>query len=182
MMEVFGRPEDIPVWRAAARGQDPDWPAFLREFTAAVDWPASAYWRKLSEAFPDALVLLSLRADPDAWWASISNTIFSDTVIRYRTESPFAPGWPHDLITAWFTPSWQNEDEAKAAYLRHNHEVRAGVAPGRLLEWLPGDGWEPICGALEMPVPDEPFPHVNTTAMFLERSQQMHDAGPLRGS
>src|SRR5437868_3163965 len=119
MMEVFGRPEDIPVWLSAARGQDPDWVNFLREFTAAVDWPASAYWRQLSEAFPEALVLLSLRADADTWWASASKTIFSDTVIRYRKESPLAPGWPHDLLAAWFTPGWQREDAAKAAYLRH---------------------------------------------------------------
>jgi hypothetical protein len=35
-----------------------------------------------------------------------------------------------------------------------------------LLEWTPGDGWEPICNALGVPVPVEPFPHVNTTDDF----------------
>jgi hypothetical protein len=34
------------------------------------------------------------------------------------------------------------------------------------VEWHPGDGWAPICAALALPVPDEPFPHVNTTAEF----------------
>ena len=38
--------------------------------------------------------------------------------------------------------------------------------PARLVDWQPGDGWEPICAALRLPVPDEPFPHVNTTADF----------------
>ena len=53
-----------------------------------------------------------------------------------------------------------------AAYERHNDEVRAGVPPERLLEWCPGDGWEPICERLGLPVPDEPFPKTNSTEDF----------------
>ena len=51
-----------------------------------------------------------------------------------------------------------------AAFERHNADVRASVPGDRLLEWRPGDGWAPICAALDLPVPDEPFPHVNSTA------------------
>jgi Sulfotransferase domain len=40
------------------------------------------------------------------------------------------------------------------------------VPAGRLVEWRPGDGWEPICTALRVAVPDEPFPHVNSTEEF----------------
>ncbi|TMK82221.1 MAG: sulfotransferase family protein, partial [Actinobacteria bacterium] len=35
-----------------------------------------------------------------------------------------------------------------------------------LLEWQPGDGWAPLCEALGVAVPDDPFPHVNSTAEF----------------
>ena len=38
----------------------------------------------------------------------------------------------------------------------------AAWPPDRLLEWRASDGWEPICRALGSPVPDEPFPHLNT--------------------
>ena len=38
----------------------------------------------------------------------------------------------------------------------------------RLVEWRPGDGWAPLCAALGVPVPDEPFPHVNSAAEFQE--------------
>jgi hypothetical protein len=31
-----------------------------------------------------------------------------------------------------------------------------------LVEWQPGDGWEPLCERLGIPQPDEPFPHENT--------------------
>ena len=62
MSETFGRPADIPVWHAAANGQMPDWPTFLADYTATVDWPACAFWRPLADEYPDAIVLLSTRS------------------------------------------------------------------------------------------------------------------------
>lgn len=57
-------------------------------------------------------------------------------------------------------------DDATAmmdAFERHNDTVRRTIPPSRLLEWRPGDGWEPICERLGAPLPDEPFPLTNTT-------------------
>ncbi len=57
-----------------------------------------------------------------------------------------------------------------AAYEAHNARVRETTDPDRLLEWQPGDGWEPICERLGVPVPDVPFPHTNATGdQFRER-------------
>jgi hypothetical protein len=47
--------------------------------------------------------------------------------------------------------------------------VRAGVPRERLLEWRAADGWAPLCAALGVAVPDEPFPRVNTTEEFQAR-------------
>lgn len=48
-----------------------------------------------------------------------------------------------------------------AAYERHVDEVRRTVGADRLLEWHATDGWEPICHALDLPVPADPFPWDN---------------------
>ena len=56
MAEVFGHPEHIPAWHAAARGTLPDWAELLAGYRAVVDWPSVAFWPELSQAFPDALV------------------------------------------------------------------------------------------------------------------------------
>jgi hypothetical protein len=73
-------------------------------------------------------------------------------------------------MMAAFTPDLGDADAAKAAYVAHNERVRATAPPERLLEWSPGDGWAPICAALGLAVPDERFPHVNTTDEFNARS------------
>jgi hypothetical protein len=37
--------------------------------------------------------------------------------------------------------------------------------------WRTGEGWEPICGALGLPVPAEPFPRSNTREEFHARAK-----------
>ena len=63
-----------------------------------------------------------------------------------------------------FAEDWRDEASAKAVYLAHNQLVRDTAPKDRFLEWRPEDGWEPICRGLGLAVPDDPFPHTNTTA------------------
>jgi hypothetical protein len=179
MMEVFAHPDEIPVWHAAMRGEYPDWHAFLRRYTAIVDFPGAAVWRELVDAFPDAPVLLSTRSTSEAWWTSADATIIES--VRRRLDAAGTDGAdPHLAMAAAmferFTPDWRNHDGAVAAYEAHNAAVRAHVASERLVEYQPGDGWAPLCAALGVPVPHEPFPHTNTTDDF--RARAGLDAGP----
>ena len=164
MLEVRERADDPDVWGDAYEGRLPDWRTFFDGYQAAVDWPSAPFWRELSEAFPEAPILLSVR-DVDAWWQSVSSTIFIALATYFAPDAP-DDGWTRmgrGMMTR-FTPAWQDESSAKAAYLDYNEHVRATAPPNRLVEWHPEDGWQPICLALGLEVPDRPFPHVNTTA------------------
>ncbi len=166
MHEVFPRPDDVPVWHAAALGEMPDWDEFLKEFVAAVDWPASAYWESLAAAYPDAPIMLSTRCDSETWWRSASKTIIPAT---YQAEdSPWRRMFL-DMLKHRFTEDFQIKAAAIAAYEAHNAHVRATAPAARLLEWQAEDGWEPLCAALGLPVPNQPFPHSNTSEEFQER-------------
>ncbi len=164
MVEVFGRPDDVPKWQRAIDGDPAPWEELFADWVAAVDWPAAAFWKPISDAYPDAIILLSTRSSADAWYTSASDTIFE----IMRRGGPADDAW-NRMVTAMlrdFTPDVNDAAAAKAAYERHNADVRATAAPERLVDWHPGDGWEPICTALGVAVPDTPFPHVNTTAEF----------------
>ena len=166
MSEVFDHPEHVPVWYDAGFGKMPGWSDFLAGYGATVDWPASAFWPELSAAFPDALVLLSLR-DPEAWWRSASSTIFAP-------HEPVSAQWQamdDRLSETRFTPNTGDRESAIAAFEAHNARVQAEVPRERLLEWWAGDGWAPLCAALGLPVPPEPFPHVNTKAESMARRE-----------
>jgi hypothetical protein len=167
MLEVFGHPEHIPVWHAAVNGEAVDWSDLFTAYGAAVDWPTAAFWRELMAAYPDAVVLLSTR-DADGWWRSADDTIFQ-VIARDLPDDPVGNAQMRmirDLLSKRFTPDLRDPAAAKAAYERHNADVRAAVPGNRLVEWHPGDGWAPLCAALGVPEPDDEFPHVNTTAEF----------------
>jgi hypothetical protein len=163
MIEVFNHPEHLAVWHAAAKGDLPDWEALFDGYDATVDWPSGAFWRELTAEYPDAVILLSVRENAEAWWRSADRTIFE--VMRRGPDAGFA-GFNEmvtDLMRYRFSERFSERDSAIAAYEAHNQAVRDTVAADRLVEWQPRDGWEPLCTALAVPVPDEPFPKVNTT-------------------
>jgi len=176
MAEVFAHPEHVPDWDAAARGHMPDWDRLLAGYAAAVDWPASAFWREMSEAFPEALVVLSIR-DPESWWHSTQETIFA-----HLDKVPSAEwrAMVEALFTARFTTAIHDHDACVAAFARHNAEVRATVAPERLLVWQASEGWEPLCAALGLPVQEEPFPRANTREEWAARHADAQKAAALQ--
>lgn len=164
MAEVFSHPEHVAAWHDAARGAGTDWERLFAGYRAAVDWPAAAFWPELMEAFPDALVVLSVR-DAESWWRSANGTIFP-SIDRAGGE------WRamiEDLLAHRFTPALEDRDACIAAFERHNAEVRRRVPARRLLEWRASEGWGPLCEALGVPVPTEPFPRVNTAEEFHAR-------------
>lgn len=182
MRELIGRLDDAAVWRDAYAGVLPDWDRFFAGYGAAVDWPASRFWRELAEAFPDALVLLSYRESPQQWYRSMDRTVLEGArrVARQGPEDNDLPPGPwtefatpeqsramSEMSRAMFGGAFDDPFDADgviATYERHLAEVRAAVPAHRLVEWRPGDGWAPLCAALDVPVPDEPFPHENTAA------------------
>ncbi|WP_431933000.1 sulfotransferase family protein [Nonomuraea jabiensis] len=188
MRELFGRLDDAAVWRDAYAGVMPDWHRFLGGYAAGVDWPVSWFWRELSAAYPDAVVLLSRRESPERWYRSMEQTVL-EGVRRIRSGDVaggrpplIASGTPEqarameEMMRAMFGSAFDDpfdRDDVIAAYERHLAEVRATVPARRLLEWQPADGWEPLCAALGLPVPDEPFPHENTTADMRDRINEL---------
>jgi hypothetical protein len=168
MAEVFQHLDHVPTWHAAVRGEAVDWQPVLGGYAAIVDWPGSFLWRQLAAAYPEALVLLSTRSDAATWLASARATVLDNSPENKMEDDPSLPGFEamlRDLVPA-FEPNWRDDGALLAAYDRHNDEVRRLVPPDRLVEWQSGDGWEPLCKALRVAVPDEPFPHVNTREEF----------------
>jgi Sulfotransferase domain len=178
MFELARRDADTPAWRAAVRGKAVDWHALLGEYVATVDWPACAFWSELWEANPEAIVLLSTRDSAQTWWESMERTIVPTISGELAPDEPATArrrAMVVEMMGERFTPDWSDRDAAISAYERHNEQVRQAVPAERLIDWRPSDGWEPICAALQLPVPPTSFPRENTTADFRARLGLPHE-------
>ena len=52
MVEVFGHPEQLPIWIEAIDGRPVDWGSLMSGYTAQVDWPGASFWPELADAEP----------------------------------------------------------------------------------------------------------------------------------
>ncbi len=162
MSEVTTGPHDLgPAWRRAVAAGRLEDDKLLDGFVACLDWPASIFWRQLSEKNPDAVILLSTRADAKTWWESMEATVLP--VARLELAPDWMQGLDQVALLKTFTDSarWDDRGTLMRAYERHILEVRSYCDRKRLVEWAPGIGWGPVCGALGLPVPPEAFPWRN---------------------
>lgn len=179
MYDLFADPGQIATWERALDGDMSGVHRMMSGYSAALDWPASFFWRDLLAASPEAMVLLSVR-DTDEWWRSMSATIVpvsEDGRELVGDNGRYRPMMTTLMRRATGAPDWSYRDAVLASYERNTAEVRRECPPGQLIEWSPGDGWGPLCPPLGVQEPDRPFPWVNTSSQFTER--MTHVFGPL---
>jgi len=177
MDAVIERPGDWPQWVRACEKQPVDWDALLGGFAAITDTPGCDFYDALAEYYADARVVLTVR-NAEQWFESTQVTVLSDTLGRH-----FAAGPPeldemmHKL--GWHPADARNRDRRAmlARFDAHVAAVKRTIPPGRLLVFEVREGWGPLCSFLGLPVPDGPFPHVNSSAEFLDMLAAIEASG-----
>jgi hypothetical protein len=180
MVEVFHHPESMALWIEAGAGR-PDWDAIFRDYRSMVDYPGAAYWRELADVYPEAKVLLSVR-DPDQWFDSTQATIFAPNGGVDRAMED--PNGPQGAFFRSFAGPFVGHIHDRAFmtdYFRgHVEEVKATIAPERLLVYDIGAGWAPLCTFFGKPLPAEPYPSENSRAEFQARVAAAAEGVPAR--
>jgi hypothetical protein len=182
MVDVLADLDQAGLWESALDGEHP-WEQIFDGFHSTVDWPGGYFYRELIDVYPEAKVLLSVR-EPDAWERSMRQTVWAvrhgESLIRLLSsaQAHVNPQWQGFLQMidrlVWedkgtFASGHATPEQLIETMTRHNEEVRRSVPPERLLVWSVAEGWEPLCEFLELPVPEEPFPHINDRTEFLNR-------------
>jgi hypothetical protein len=186
MRELFANPASIRDWLRAAEGNPADWRRLLGDYRSTVDWPSVSFWRELVAAYPAAKVLLTVR-DPQAWYDSMANTLYSSRyestdamppAVRERFEAvPELQAQPRLVeLLIWqgtFAGRFTDREYAIEVYHRHVAAVREHVPAERLLIFDVAQGWAPLCEFLGVDVPDTPFPRLNTSTAYRDRVDQL---------
>lgn len=173
MHEFFAHPEHIPIWEGAARGAETDWDRVFDGYAAASDAPACMFWKALSEQYPEAKVVLTVR-DPREWYQSMAETVVDvmrnpSKVSDERARSVLLTA-SRLVLDGFFGGRFDDAEEAIGRYHAHCADVRGTLDPGRLLIYEVSQGWQPLCSFLGLPVPTEPFPNTNARGAFRLRA------------
>ena len=183
VMKAYGRGH-VDTWDAALTGHtDIDWEGLFAGYEATVDFPACVFYRELMAAFPDAVVVLSIR-DPGRWWSSFSKLLGLVTKARFFGFVPMFRKFSamNVNLVQYVFDGMPDRRRAIQCYLRHVEDVKATVPKARLLVYSVTEGWEPLCKFLGKPVPDIPFPHANAGIAELRKKiiEQFWEHGPAK--
>ncbi len=163
MRTLINDPAQSAAWSKSIFTNHMDWDVLLDGFAASIDWPSAHYWPRLMRDFPEAKALLTMR-DSESWWRSFERTIL-----------PTIMDSPGDEVTTAgklligplvFREQPMTKEHCIAVYEENIARVKAEVPSDRLHIHEVGDGWDDLCAFLSVSVPDQPFPHKNTTADF----------------
>jgi len=148
-------------------------------YVAGVDVPFILKYQQAMRVFPDAVVLLTVR-EPEGWVRSMKNT-----VCKVHGDTILITNFPYYLFY-WIYPSlkrllhgyldnnptFRNAIESVKGnngvefYEKYIDDIKTSVPPERLLVFNVKEGWKPLCDALKLPVPTQPFPNVNDSKDF----------------
>lgn len=167
MIELIADPEQQRYWNKAVIDQSFDWDYVFRNYQAAVDWPSAFYWRELSEWYPNAKVLLTVRP-ADQWYESFSKTIL-DVITSSEHKETLGKTLIADQV---FHGRPDDRDYAISVYEQNIREVQATIAEDRLLTYHIGSGWEPLCEFLGKDIPEQPYPRSNNAEEFADKIKQ----------
>jgi len=176
-----------PMLSRAVDGKPVHWPTVYRGFQSTVDSPGCFFWRKLSRAYPEAKVILTVR-DWHSWQVSTQrgamvgeaqagrnriDPVMSQTI--GRMDAAIARELDYRLIP----PAGMSRDQhLHQQFLRHVETVKSEIAPERLLVFQVTEGWGPLCRFLGVDEPSVAFPHENDLGDFAKRVADVVAASP----
>ena len=127
----------------------------MADYDSCEDYPWLLLYKEFDQIYPDAKFILTVRANEDIWFDSISR--FSEQIGPVSTrELMFGHAMPRGHRKAFVEK-----------YLARNQEIRDHFKdrPGKLLEicWENTESWDELCTFLGKQAPRVPLPHENRT-------------------
>ena len=160
----------------------------LDGYVATIDPPLTWLIPELTELYPDALIICTTR-DEGSWSKSM-----------VRIESALHPRlfslvffWIHSLryfgglcramyrvSDSIYGPTAITERGMRQRFRHHHKRLEQLVPKEKLIYLSVKDGWGPLCRALDLPVPDVPFPHLNEGGILEHHFKRQMAKGMFR--
>ncbi len=189
---LFNHPEQLRYWHELFQTGTTDFDTLFDGFTSTVDFPGYLNYKALFDKYPDAKFVLTER-DPEKWYDSAINTVHAVTPqtigqklgmmkkmilsSRFRKISKSFILVEKYLWKRHYKSKFKDKELALRIYNDFNDEIKRNIPSGQLLVYNIADGWGPLCSFLNVPVPDDDFPHKNQRKEFKEQIGRMLNTG-----
>ena len=154
------------------KGKTPDFASMYEGVDAVTDLPPSCWFQEISETFPNAKIILTIRDSEDVW---LKSYVKQSEVDMNLNDSGFFTtllmrSWSHrkyyalnDAMNTAAYGSLKTEATVlfKKKYREHNERVQAVIPKEKLLVYNVKQGWKPLCEFLGCEIPEKDFPWLN---------------------
>lgn len=161
-------------WEQQQAGGPVEFGNFYEDYTAAIDFPSSFFYKELLEKYPNAKVVLTVR-DSNKWYKSTLDTLYYSKqklfhlwITKFGNMLLFKSMLMKLIWNGHYEGKFEDKEFAIQRYEKWNEEVKATIPADKLLVFEVAQGWEPLCKFLGKPIPDVPFPNVNDSKSFIE--------------
>jgi hypothetical protein len=192
MQELFANPVKTAQWVGFFETGQVDFDDLFDGYQSSTDFPGCLLYQQLGKRYPGLKYILTDR-DPEAWYESLLRTIYAavpqsaEAKEEMRLKGEASPkfksiGGALELVNVYllqqhYGGDFLDKQKTIARYLAFQNEVRTSVPAQNLLDFKIGEGWEPLCRFLGVPVPDQPFPFKNKRKDFQEQIGKMVNTG-----
>jgi hypothetical protein len=175
MIRASNHPEKYHLFQKLFEGNEDVLKELLHGCLSTLSYPGCMFYEKFMEWNPDAKCILTVMDNPDAWVKSAQETIFCANkkqswlvwkIKRLIFSYMMAPYfyWVMKIMVKvhGVDPNDPNTDLTQM-YTDWNNRIIETVPIEKLFIFNVKEGWKPLCDFLGVPVPDKPFPRVNST-------------------
>lgn len=152
-------------------------------FTSMVGFPGSLCWENYLKKFPSStLYIHTERENDDIWLESVINTLFKmwekfplSIIIPFGSSKLKSFYLLSQSIWNKITPITPMNDKESLlqAYQSHNKAIRKSIGRRKLLIIDHSLGWKPLCKFLKKPIPNVPYPRLNTREAFDDKMKNI---------
>ena len=179
MFDLIKDGSKVGHWEKLTRNEKPDYHDLFNGYQSAVSSLSACFYKELMNEYPAAKVILTIR-DANDWFESGSKASFrkaphilfllskflglfsrrfSDLTRVIKCTDDF-------LYRGLYKGRSHDKEFMKSLFYDWNEEVKRYVSTEKLLVYDVKEGWPPLCEFLNVPVPDIPFPKLNSREDF----------------
>ena len=134
----------------------------LNEYDGIVDIPVAPYYAQLDKVYPDSKFILTIQ-DIESWLKSVDK--HWELMMQWWHNYPEFKRFHEFIGVAVYGSMLFNKDRFRFVYETHAKNVidyfKNNKEQFLVIDICAGEGWKELCSFLDLPIPEEPFPHAN---------------------